>query len=349
MSKRFKGYLHKTSSRIIAGSILTGVVVLGVTGGSIIHKLSNREEAEHPYDEATTEVGYLETEDTVETETAGETYNPEETFPELKDPITDNNNEEVVLGAEFTDVLAKLTAKSREYIETFNGASSNITVSGISSIKIDSNKGLIVIAGQAKLGDRFSNYKSSVTNSNTALKIYTLQNATDISETDLVNALSELLDSEQSKYELKLFGSVVLSNQQQIAIDMLNARLASLEALNSTDTNVIAEINYINKLLDSNKNLYVNLVLNNTVFENNEYKYSFTTVLNTSKYTYSCDYEFTSSRNYAANNALKHTIENHIASNEAKVNMAHTSQIDNGLYLINSKANELQQSNTLNQ
>lgn len=346
--KHFQGYKGKTSARIIATGVTAGVISLAIIGGTVANKIINRPTPEHPYNDSYISDNNFVQEPNIDMEAGYDDFTPDPILPDLNQPIIpDNNDNNEELGVEFVEVLAKLTNRSKDYITSVTGTAPNLTISGLTSMNINSNKNEIVLLGQVKVGDNFNHFIATMSNINNGLKIYNLSGG-EISETEFINALDELVSSESTDFKLQLKQYISLSNATSVINNILQSRLGELTALNSTDKTVLDEISHLNNLLKNSENLKLNVLLNSRQTTDNGYNYSFNISVNTGKYVYSSDLEVGSNR-VLTTSALKHTIEEYLSVNtDYAVNSITSTSINNALYLISNTAFNLQNSAPLN-
>lgn len=352
MAKQYKGYKGKVSSKIIATGVTAGVLSLAIFGGSIFttiaNKLSNRPiQPEHPYDSGVvdTDTGNASTnpvikEPSIETEPNYGDFNPEVTLPDLQEPvIPDINDEPIVMDAQYTDVLAKLTAMSKDYIASVTGKTPNVTVTGIGSLNINSNNGEILLLGQLNVGTSFNNFIADITNPDTSLDIYNLSSDS-ITETDLINGLYEALNDENTQLQsFKMEANKQLSNQAEVIDGILQTRLNDLIALNSTEEAVTKEIAHIKSLLQDTSKLKLSVTRNNCTQDKNGYHYSFTTTVHTGKYVYDVEHILNSTK-YLGTSALKQAIEEYLDTVVDYTVCASTSSVVNQTLYIKNQTNE---------
>ncbi|MFQ6724457.1 MAG: hypothetical protein ACLRFE_03930, partial [Clostridia bacterium] len=349
----------KTRARFLAVGAAAGVVSLAILGSSISNKLSNRPLGpENPYDNSfmtdnfeDTTPGYetdnlvqepsINTEEITDAEIDSETntdeyvdFETETTLPELEEPVvTEPVVDKDELGAEFTDVLAKLTNKSKDYINAITGSTPNLTITGFSAITIDSNNCNVLLLGQANIGGKFNNFTSTMTNTDVSLEIYNLS-SDNVTEDAFISALDQLLSSETTEFKLQLKQHFDLSNKQDVIDTILNTRLDELTALNSDNQAVLDEISHINKLLTDTSGLKLNVLLNNRTSVDGGYNYSFTVSVNTGKYFYTSDNSFVSKR-ILATTALKQTMEAHLTNpDEFSINAIPSTAVNQALHII---------------
>ena len=349
--KHFQGYKGKTSAKIIATGVTAGVISLAIIGGTVANKIINRPTPEHPYNDSyvsdNNNNNFVQ-EPNIDMEAGYDDFTPDPILPELNQPIIpDNNDNNEELGVEFVEVLAKLTNRSKDYITSVTGTTPNLTISGLTSMNINSNKNEIVLLGQVKVGDNFNHFIATMSNINNGLKIYSLSGG-EISETEFINALDELVSSESTDFKLQLKQYISLSNATSVINNILQSRLGELKALNSTDKAVLDEISHLNNLLKNSENLKLNVLLNSRQTDNG-YNYSFNISVNTGKHVYLSDLEVGSNR-VLTTSALKHTIEEYLSVNtDYAVNSITSTSINNALYLISNTAFDLENDTTLNQ
>jgi len=341
--KHFKGYKGKTSAKFIATGVTAGVITLAIIGGNIVSKLSNRPEPEHPYDDSfISDIGnnaVTEPPIVLDPSYEGE-FVPEAILPELKDPIIpdekpDTNIED--MSVEFVEVLAKLTNKSKEYIQSIHGNTPNLTIIGLNTMSINNNKSEVQLLGQVKVNDSYNYFVTSLTNPDFNLGIFNLP-AENLTEEEFVAALDEILSHEETTFVIKLSQYLQLSNSTEIIDKMLQTRLNSLNAIESKDQQTINEISHLNNAIQNSDALKLSLILNDRVATDDGYNFSFSIAVNTGKYLYTCDDAIVSKR-ILTPTALKHKIEEYLSnSTELSINATPSSAINQVLHVINSTA-----------
>ena len=347
--KQVKGYKGKTSAKVIAVGATAGVISLAIVGGNIIARLNQRPQVDNPYDDTyvsdtTTSPEHgantdnLVTEPPIEMDTSYETGLETETLlPELQetmipDPTPSNPVED--MGVEFVEVLAKLTNMSKEYINSVHGNTPNLTIMGLNSINVNAGKYEVQLLGQVKVNNTYNYFVASVTNANSALNIYNLSTDS-VSETDLVNALDEVLSDKKTTFALGLNQHVTLSNSSEIIDEMLASRLEDLNTLDQNDASIKAEKTHLNKAISNSDKLELSIVLNDPIKTEKGYHFSFSLAVNTGKYLYVLEDAILSKR-LLNPTALKHSIEDHL-DNLAELNVLAipSTPINEALYVIN--------------
>ena len=332
--KHFTGYKGKTGARIIAGTLTGGIVALGIWGGSIINKFKNNHETELPSKEP--EISDLVQEPSLQTPPNYGEYNPGNTLPELQNPEVPDmapDVEPVDPSKEFIDVLAKLTNKSNEYIQSVSGGTSNLKVANYSYLTINASTNELCVLAQNEINGKFNN--SVITISNATANIYDLF----MNSSSATNALNQLLDYTDTSFKLQLKQYIKLSNESEIVARMLQIRLAELQATGLSDSATKAEIAHLEELLEDVSKVKFSVLLNNTQQSELGYNYSFTTVVNTGKYLYSSDHT-TESTHSLSTTALKHNIENTLDDmTECKISTVPSASVNQALYVVNKIAN----------
>lgn len=337
--KRFLGYKGRTATKIIITAATAGTVALSIVGGSLFTRLYDSHQSNDFNNETTP--GFVQEDDIhqIENDPSNSIVGDIET---PVDNITKPTPEEP-LGVEFVEVLAKLTNKAKQYVQSVTNSSvePNLTITGFSSMAINSNNGEVMMLGQLRMGDNYSNFTATMKNTNNALAIYSLP-SDNISEQDLINALNEYIDDEQTQFSLQLKQHIQVSNQNEVIYNMLQTRLNNLLALNSTEQNIIDEINHLNKAISNVSNLKLTILLDNRQPCQNGYLYAFNASINTGKYVYSSNFSFESNR-ILATTAVKHNIENRLSDiSDCVVTSIPSSAVNKALYLVNSTAFDLQ-------
>ncbi len=344
-----KGY-KKFGAKVAAAGVAAGVIAVSITGFTLASKLSkgNRPEAEHPYDDTylSEDIAIdntLTQEPTIDMEEGYEDFTPETILPELQKPIIPDDKVEETLGVEFVEVLAKLTAKSKEYVASVTGNTPNLTITGLTSMTSNSLNGDVAILGQVKVGENYNHFIASMNNVDTTLAIYQLNDG-EVSEEEFINALDEILVNENTTFKLQLKQYIKLSNAEDVINNMLTNRLEAIK----DDTTAVDEINQLNTLLADTSKLKLNVLLNNHQTMDGSHNYSFTIMVNTGKYTYSSDLSVTSSR-VLTTTALKHAIEEYLDSNkDYAVDTTASSTVNQAIYIIDDKSFNVEADNTLN-
>lgn len=270
-------------------------------------------------------------------------YNPDETLPELEDTSTilpdltpDENADELT---ELVNIFATLTNKSKEYINTVTGAEpTNLTITALNSIKIDSANGTVSILGHLKNGAHYHNFIANISNGDTTLAIYNIDTAS-ISASTLSQDLDEILNDENSHITFAIKNYIKLSNESEVIKAMLNSRLVTLQATNSTDEAAVAEIEYLTSLLEDSSKVKFSLVLNKRTETENPYVQPFTAIINTGKFTYQMDMSYQRTK-ILSDSASTAEIENYLDENMANfvVTALPNAEINNALYAINTTA-----------
>ena len=331
--KRIKGLTGKTSARVIATSVTAGVIALSIGGYSLFSVLSNRDQhISNPYGDDLSNIQNVETEPNVNVDPDFE-YNPADPqVPGLNPDITNPGDEFEDMGVEFTEILSLLTTKSKDYIHSVTGSTpNNLIVTGFTAMNVDMYAGQVSLLGQVSIGDKFNNFVATIGNNDTSLDIYNLP--ADISNTEFIDAMHELLTNKDTTFKTQIKQYFKLSNESEIINDMLNARLDELKSLNSTEANVIAEISYINSLINNRVNLSLSVLLDSRTSGDNGYTYSFGLAIHTGKYMYTSSHSFNSTRPLATS-ALKHQIEEFL-NNTNDYNATPSSAVNQALYINN--------------
>lgn len=332
--KHFTGYKGKTGARIVAGTLTAGIVALGIWGGSMINKFKNNHETITPSTEPST--SDLIQEPSLQTPPNYGEYNPGTTLPDLQNPEVPDMSPDIDPinpSEEFIDVLAKLTYKSNEYIQSVSGGPSNLKVANYSYLTINASTNELVVLAQNEVNGKFNN--SIITISNPTINIYD----TFINSADSADALSQLLDYDSTSFSLQLKQYIKLANESEVVARMLQIRLAELQAANSTNNSTKTEIAHLEELLEDVSKVKFSVLLNNTQQNELGYKYSFTTMVNTGKYLYSSDHTTESSHSLSTT-ALKHNIENTLDDmTECKISAVPSASVNQALYVVNKIAN----------
>ena len=324
----------------VAAVVITGSVIAAALGGAnLIYKLNNENRPNSDKNDIVNSEldtdrfnGDYVQEPDINMENGYGDYTPESILPELQQPIIpEEDNIESTISPEFVDTLAKLTTMAKDY---FN--SSNLTVVGVTSMTANSANGDVKLLGYAKVGNNYNHIVFNMNNVDVGLDVYSLTE--DITEDELILALDQLLNDKGTEYKCQLKHYISLSNESSIIVNMLNNRLAGLDATADSE-----EIEYINNMLKDTSKLKLNVLLNNRQDLENGYNYSFSIILNTGKYTYSSDFAFESDY-VLMSSALKHSIENHLDSNtDFEVNATESTAINQAMYIINNNAYQEQQ------
>ncbi|MBQ8522862.1 MAG: hypothetical protein IJ458_04335 [Clostridia bacterium] len=331
MSK--KGY-KKGSARIVAAGIAAGAITFTLIGGSIAYKLKNQ--PENPYNEdfvSDMSPNNLVEEPTIETEPNYGDYQPDEILPELQQPIIPDDSKVDEMGAEFGDVLALLTQKCKDYIQSTTGGNANsLKVANFNSISIDRYTGEVALVGQLTIGDKINNYVVTMDSENASLSIYGL--STEVTPQQLIDAMYKYLSNSTTTFTLQLKQHFTLSNEAEVINNMLQTRLDELNALNSTNPEVLDEINHLNTLLQDNADLNLIVLQNPREELDNGYNYSFSANLHTGKYLYTSNHSFTSNR-VLTTSALKLNIEQCLDDvNSYEVSVVESNAVNQALYIV---------------
>lgn len=272
-------------------------------------------------------------------------YNPGETLPELEDveniipSVTPDENTDDL--TELVNIFATLTNKSKEYINSVTGAEpTNLTITSLNSIKIDNVNGTISILGHLKNGAHYHNFIANVSNGDTSLGIYNID-TTNVSAELLSQDLDEILNNSNSHITFTIKNYVKLSNETEVVKAMLNSRLQSLQAMNSSDDVVVNEINHLTTMLEDTSSVKFSLVLNKRTDAENPYVQPFTAIINTGKFTYQMDMSYEMTK-ILSGSALTNEIENYLDENMTNfvVTTLPNSEINSALYIITSTAEE---------
>ena len=342
--KRFLGYKGKTSTKVIITAVTAGTMALSIVSGSLFARLYDKHQSEDWKDDVTQ--GFVQEDDIhqIEGDPSNSVVGDIETSV---DNIAKPTPEEP-LGVEFVEVLAKLTNKSKQYVQSVTNSTTepNLTITGFSSMAIDSNKGEVMMLGQLRMGENYSNFTATMTNANRSLEIYNLSSDS-VSEQQLIDALNEYVDDAQTNLSLQLKQHIQVSNQSDVIYNMLQTRLNDLIALNSTEQVILDEISHLNKAISNVNNLKLTILLDNRQPSQNGYTYAFNASVNTGKYVYSSNFAFESNR-ILATTAVKHNIENRLSDiSDCVVTSIPTSAINKALYLVNTTAFDLQNDQVL--
>lgn len=337
----------KNLKTTVISVVLAGVTTFAIIGGTVIANLTGRQDSDNPLldDKLSSQVTEI-TIPTPEQFTPNSSFTPETDY---KDPASSETQDviEDIEVKDFSTILSKLTAKSIDYCDKKMGAGSEFTITGITSVQVDKNKGTVVMMGQLDNGANIKNCIITLTNNDAKLKIYNLS-VENISK-DFVDSFNEILDNEYTDFAFKQKEAFILSNEDEIVYNMLLSRRGDLEALNSKDPNVLNEIAHINDLLKENSNVAVSVLLNNRTYnkEQKQYTYSFSIVLNTGNYLYTLDESF-ACKSSLTNNALRQNIENCLQhSTNFDIKSVSNVQYQNEIYIINSNASTLKPEQTV--
>ena len=261
--------------------------------------------------------------------------------PSIKDDV--NTGADIELYDNFIDVLAKLTSMSKDYIQsvTKSATQPDLTISGFNVRSIDTNSGDILMVGTLSTGSKISNFVASINNPDTSLDIYNLSSSS-ITETNLIDALNDLLSSSETELKIQLKQHFAISNEDDVIVSILESRLDDLETSNSSDAKVQQEIHYLNNLLSNVSDLELSVLLNTRETTNNGYKYSFTTTINTGDFLYYSEHSF-ETQHQLTSNALRANIENYLANNLSNSTTYRNSntEINKILYQIQDRVEEL--------
>ena len=346
--KRFLGYKGKTSTKIILTAVTAGTLILSVTGASLFDRLYDK----HQTDSSKENFDYVMVPEDNIHQIQGDPSNSIVSETETDVENISKPTPEESLGVEFVEVLAKLTNKAKHYIQsaTNSAVEPNLTITGFSSIYIDHEAREVLMFGQLRMGENYSNFKATMRNTNNDLAIYDLPIDADsyTSEQQLIDALDEYVDDEKTAFSLELKQHIQVSNQDEVIHNILQTRLNTLLALNSEEQIILDEIRHLNKVIGNTTNFNLTIYLDKRIPSQNGYSYSFKTLISTGKYSYVSLFEFESNR-ILSTTAVKHNIEACLSNNSSdyRTYPIHTSSINKALDLISKTAFDLENEQTL--
>lgn len=286
-----------------------------------------------------------ESEHNTETEDFTEPGVDTETNIETETDYEDITETEVTT-QETVEILSTLTSWLQEYLIESNNLSStpDLTVIGVDTMSIDENNNTFQINGTIKTSSKMRTFTFDVTNSDSKLQIFNLP--ANLNASTLNDAFNQVKVSQNTKESLKFGQFISIENQASIISSILRSRYEDVSKINADTTR--AETAYLTGVLNNINSCSIRVSTPSKIQVEDGFRYSFYTLVNTGKYTYSTTHYFESDKELK-DTELQTYVNNYLKSGvlETTTYVTSNSAVNQFIHQINERAEEKNADNTL--